>query len=290
MKSIANIIFGIIFVLIAINFIVSSSLILPLLSLILLIILFILFIKTANAGNRHVQQEQSLREELDCMIQKQKDFISTEKISVINKFASVAGHELKNPLASLKNIAYYLSKTNHNPDDKAKKMLGMLSSEIDRMDGMLNELSAISRCRRINKSSINVAELIETVVKTIPLNNNINVIKNIEPIEASIDPERYAQLIAHLITNARDAMPEGGELTISLSQQERYFIFSVQDTGCGMDEETCLHIFEPMFTTKTKVLGMGLTVVKEIVTMHNGTISVESEKNKGSLVKITLPL
>jgi signal transduction histidine kinase len=90
--------------------------------------------------------------------------------------------------------------------------------------------------------------------------------------------------------NAKDAMPEGGSITVSCKKLGDKVQIKVKDSGYGMDKETVERIFEPLFTTKTKGLGLGLAIVKEIIEAHFGQISVESEKGKGTTFEILLPV
>ncbi len=216
--------------------------------------------------------------------------ISDEKISVINKFSSIVSHELKNPLASLKNIAFYLTRAAKFEDERSKKMLDMLSSEIDRANQMINELLDMSRVKKIAKKPSQLNELIESSISEAALDGAIRVTRDISPIEAEVDPDRFKQIIMNLLTNARDAMPQGGEITVSLKAEKENAVIVFKDTGTGMEPDVLARIFEPLFTTKTKVLGFGLTLVKQIVAMHNGTIEAASEKGRGTTFHLILPL
>jgi signal transduction histidine kinase len=94
-----------------------------------------------------------------------------------------------------------------------------------------------------------------------------------------------------LITNARDAMPpEGGEIHVSAKKENNLCKIFVKDNACGMSEETLSHLFEPLFTTKLKGIGLGLPIVKEIIDAHQGKIIVTSKKNVGTTFEIELPL
>lgn len=213
-----------------------------------------------------------------------------EKLEPLSKFSSVVSHELKNPLASLKNIAYFLTKTADPANEKGKRMLQMLSGEIDRMDAMINRLSEISRVKRVNKTAANVAGLIEETLAAFNPGEAIQVTKELESFDANLDPDKFKQIVLHLLTNARDAMPQGGRIELSLKKAGENLALTVKDNGAGMDPQTLSQVFEPMFTTKTKVLGMGLTVSKDIVESHRGTITAQSQPGAGSVFTVTVPL
>ena len=116
----------------------------------------------------------------------------------------------------------------------------------------------------------------------------------LEPVE--MDPAQMQQTIMNLVLNARDAMPDGGKITLATSNckangtRVATVQFSVSDTGCGMDDETRAHIFEPFFSTKgIRGNGLGLATVHNIVAKHGGTIQVESAPDSGTRVVVRLP-
>jgi signal transduction histidine kinase len=212
-----------------------------------------------------------------------------ERVIVINKFASVVSHELKNPLSSLKNIAYFLNKTIKTDDERTQHMLSLLTTEIERLNRLITEMLDLSRVKKLTKVPSKLNELFEQAIAAVQFSDTIRLTKDLAPAEAVVDPERFKQVFVNLLTNARDAMPNGGDLSVTMSKRDHSIDILVKDTGTGMDPETLAQIFDPMFTTKTKVLGLGLTVAKEIVSMHNGTITAASEKGKGTEIRIVLP-
>jgi len=105
-----------------------------------------------------------------------------------------------------------------------------------------------------------------------------------------IDTKRMRRVFTNIIKNAIDAMPKGGELTIGSESTEDNVVFSISDTGEGMSKETLNRLWTPLFTTKAKGMGFGLTICKRFVEGHGGKILVESELGKGSTFKVTLPI
>ena len=229
----------------------------------------------AALKTKRAQMETTLAEIKDC----QRGLLIEEKISTIAKFASVMAHELKNPLSSLKNISYYLIKTVKSEDPKGKRMMEMLASEVDRANLMIGDFSDIARAKRISKAPAGVSELIEQTLSDYKFDPEIELSKEIEPgIEANIDPDRTAQLLKNLLKNAKDAIGQGqkGTIKVSLKKTDKFFEITVSDTGTGMDKETSEHVFEPLFTTKNKSIGLGLTVVKETAEAHGGKVELET--------------
>jgi len=108
--------------------------------------------------------------------------------------------------------------------------------------------------------------------------------------EVNIDPDQIQQVLVNVITNATDAMPEGGKLTIGAGEKERFLEVEIADTGGGIPQEAIGKIFDPLFTTKAKGIGLGLAVCKAIIDRHEGNIEVNSEIGKGTTFTIRLPL
>ncbi len=224
----------------------------------------------------------------------QQELLRSEKFATIGRLASTVAHELRNPLASLKNISYYLMKLGCIEDERAKHMLSMLSSDVQRANKIVTDLMDYSRMKKLVKSPIRMDEFISQVLDHHCRfeSSGVAIVRRLEPFTATIDADRMTQVIMNLINNARDAMPaEGGTVTVTACRTgEKQCEIVVQDTGGGMDEDTTAHLFEPLFTTKLKGLGLGLAIVKEIIDAHCGKIFVVSEKGKGTTVTMMLPL
>lgn len=248
--------------------------------------------KLLNLKVAFEERSQELEETLKKVQSIQKDLISAEKFAAIGRLSSSVAHELRNPLASIKNISYFLLKMGNYTNDKEKKMIQMLSDEVVRANKIITELLDYSKTKQINKLEIDIAVLIDKAIKSVPVAENIKVIEKAKSFIVLIDPDRMVQVLINLVSNARDAMPQtGGTITVSASKTEgNELIIKVTDTASGMSEETLSKLFEPLFTTKLKGIGLGLPIVKEIVELHGGTISVTSKLGVGTEFTILLPM
>ena len=237
------------------------------------------------------QRSQELEETLDKVQNIQQDLIKSEKFATIGRLASSVAHELRNPLAAIKNISYFLSKMGAYSDNKSKQMVNMLSSEVLRANKIITDLLDYSRTKKLNKLSVDIVTFINKVIPAVPVPTNILITKNLEKFDVVMDPDKITQVLINLITNARDAMPpEGGEINITTKKTATMCQIFIKDNACGMSEETLSHLFEPLFTTKLKGIGLGLPIVKEIIDAHQGKITVTSTKNVGTTFKIEIPL
>lgn len=237
------------------------------------------------------QQTKELEETLDKMRNIQQELLRSEKFATIGRLASSIAHELRNPLASLKNISYYLVKLGtFKTDEKAGQMLELLATDVARANKIVTDLLDFSRVRKLNKSPVKVDEFIVRFLDSVDFGKNFNIIRDLQAVQANIDPDKMTQVLINLLSNARDAMPDGGSITISSRKNSKHAVIHMSDNGVGMDEETVQHIFDPLFSTKTKGLGLSLAIVKEIVDLHMGKIIVLSAPGKGTTFEIYLPL
>lgn len=216
--------------------------------------------------------------------------LNAEKNKVIARFASVASHDLKNVLGGLSNIAYYLSKALKVENETQKKMLTLLSTEVNNLNTRIVDLLDMTRVKQLTKKSCNLRELI---IKAIEENKNdtINFETTLTDVKILADSQRITQVFSNIIKNSKDAMKNNGTISIVMNVDNDIVSISLKDTGIGMNQETLENCFDPMFSTKTaKAVGMGLTVAKQVVEMHNGTIDIDSIENQGTTINISLPV
>jgi signal transduction histidine kinase len=216
--------------------------------------------------------------------------LNNEKNKVIARFASVASHDLKNVLGGLSNIAYYLSKALKVENETQKKMLTLLSTEVNNLNTKIVDLLDMTRVKQLTKKSCNLKDIINKAIEENKIDTIIFETK-LEDVKILADSQRMTQVFSNIIKNAKDAMKNNGSINIVMNINNDIVSVSLKDTGIGMNQETLENCFDPMFSTKTaKAVGMGLTVAKQVVEMHNGTISVDSIENQGTTIDITLPV
>jgi len=218
----------------------------------------------------------------------------TERLSAIGRIAAHMAHEIKNPLASI-SVGIEFIYSSLPDEDPKKKHLGVILKEISRLDRLIKNLLSFARRPPLKRKRVNIKELIEEAIifhgqefkeRNIKLNLNIPEYE----IYAYVDEDQIKEVLENLIRNAMEAMPEGGELTISASEKSGGIIsIVVEDTGTGIEPSELAHIFEPFYTTKKGGSGLGLPIVHRIIEDHGGKISVESEKGKGTKFIIDLP-
>ena len=221
----------------------------------------------------------------------QEQLIRREKLAILGQMAGGVAHELRNPLGTISNAAYYLKMVLSDADETIKGYLEMISEEVRSSDRIITDLLDFSRTRIPDREEAAVSELVAEVLEKRPPPDNVEVATQIAPDlpPVYVDAHQIGRVLVNLVTNAYQAMPEGGALTISAQAEERQVALSVADTGCGISEENMAKIFEPLFTTRAKGLGLGLTVVKTLAEANEGSIEAESEEGKASVFTVRLP-
>lgn len=216
--------------------------------------------------------------------------LNIEKNKVLSKFASVASHDLKNVVGGISNISYYLSKTVKPESETQKKMLDLLATEVITLNNRITEVLDMTRVKQLTKSTCDLHSLITKAIEENKI-DGINFEQNLTSVKVYADPERMKQVFSNIIKNAEDAMKNNGTITITTTIEDQNVVITISDCGQGMNAETLENCFDPMFSTKlAKAIGMGLTVAQQITEMHNGKIDISSEEQKGTSVKITLPI
>jgi len=216
----------------------------------------------------------------------------SERLAAIGETAAMVGHDLRNPLQGISGAAYILrQKVGSEGDPEAIEMLGLIESSLDHADSIIKELLEYSREIRLEPTETNAKAVIEAAMQLVKVPGNIK-IKNLAGTTPSlqIDAAKTQRVFVNLIGNAVDAMPTGGELTITSVEDGRTLEVRLSDTGEGIPDEVMRNLWKPLKTTKPKGVGLGLAICKRIVEAHSGSIEVESILGKGTAFTIRLPL
>jgi PAS domain S-box-containing protein len=243
---------------------------------------------------------QKYSEKLEDMVAKrtrklqeaQAQLVRREKLAVLGQMAGSVGHELRTPLSTISNAAYYLNMVLGKPEEQIAEYLDIICSETRRAEKIIADLLDFSRTKSLNRQEIHVADVVTLVLeKHIPPNAIQVTIQIPDTLPAVVaDPVHVDQVLSNLVTNACQAMPQGGTLTISAHNDGDMVALDVSDTGSGIEPEHLDKLFEPLFTTKPKGIGLGLAVCKNLIEANGGAITVESALGKGSVFTVALPV
>jgi PAS domain S-box-containing protein len=236
--------------------------------------------------------EEMVAERTTALQMAQEQLLRQEKLAVLGQLAGGVAHELRNPLGVIANAVYFLNIVLAEADPVVIEYLDIIGSRVHEAENIVADLLNLSRVRPANREPVSLLELITEVLANHPPVEVIKVALNLPPNLSPIfvDRQQIQQVLINLVINAYQAMPHGGELGFSAEVDQRQIHLSVSDTGCGMPPQVMARIFEPLYTTKAKGIGLGLPVSKNLVEINQGQIEVTSQEGQGSTFTITLPI
>lgn len=254
-------------------------------NLIYLIITSTLFIAFTYLSLFLFEKGEDITNLYSIMKESKKDKLLFESLSKLT-------HELKNPISVCKG---YLEIIDKNGYQKAPKYLPIISSEIERSLSVINDFSSLGKLKELNKEEVDLQVLLEEIITILnPLfkKYNANIYLNVkQDIYLSLDYLRMKQVFVNILKNALEARKEEEPLNVLIEVKKslKAIKITIKDNGIGMDKNTLDRITEIFYTTKANGNGLGVVLSKEIIEMHNGTITYKSQKDKGTTVTITLP-
>jgi len=222
----------------------------------------------------------------------QAQLLVKERLAAIGRLSSSVGHELRNPLGVIGNSVYYLNMKLKDRDDNISKHLGILEREVRRSNKIISDLLDFSRARSPELRPGDINCLIRETLEDIKIPENITLdMDGMGDLPVFLfDADQIHQVIVNLISNALQAMTDGGTLSIRTGASGGFAVISFEDTGVGIPSEDLKKIFEPLYTTRAVGTGLGLSIVKGVAERHKGTITVESKAGEGAVFMVRLPL
>lgn len=223
-----------------------------------------------------------------------QEMVQNERLSAVGRMASTIIHDIKNPMGTLRVYAQVLKKKSGN--EESAKLADEMIRQVDRFVSMTQEILDFSRgVSSMNIEEVDFEELVESVLAFMEKDlekHNLALIRETDfKGKVKLDRDKLMRVFYNIIGNARDAMPEGGSITVSTIQSDGFIKIEFVDTGTGMPEEVKRKIFEPFVTHgKKHGTGLGMAIVKKIVDDHKGKIEIESELGKGTTIRIMLPI
>lgn len=242
--------------------------------------------------------ERELETAYEKLKETQAQLIQSSKMTALGELAAGVAHELSQPLTVVKGLSHNILRdfdASSAPYDK----LRLIAEASGKMELVIRHLKIFSRTDGPALTPVDLNRVIKdafVIAKEVLANSSIKVkmsLSEVPPVLGS--PNRLEQVVINLVTNARDAMQEGGTLEISTGMVERgrarLVRMSFRDSGCGIPKNLIGRIFDPFFTTKEigKGTGLGLSISYGIIKEHHGEITVESEQCKGTVFHVTLP-
>ncbi len=226
-----------------------------------------------------------------------KQLKAAERLAAIGQTAGMIGHDIRNPLQAIAGDLFLMKQEiDTSPDspckDNVQESLRSIQEQIDYINKIISDLQDYSRPLQPELSDVDLCVTIPRLLSTVPLPQDVEAYalcsKDLPMLR--LDVTFLKRVLVNLATNAIQAMPNGGKLTIRVFKKKDSVCISIQDTGIGIPDEIKPKIFQPLMTTKSKGQGFGLAVVKRLVEKMGGKIGFESELGKGTTFTLDFPI
>jgi signal transduction histidine kinase len=222
-----------------------------------------------------------------------------DQYTEIARLAGGLAHEIKNPLSTIRLnmelLAEDLEEAESPAGRRALKRVEIVRRECNRLQSLLDDFLNFAKVRRLQLEPSDLNHQIDDVLEFFApeaQDAGVEIVRYLDPElpRVMLDREAFRQALLNLIINAKQAMPDGGQLVIRTAAQGETVALYLIDTGCGMDQQTMERMFEAFFSTKPSGSGLGLPTTEKIIGAHGGRISVQSEVGHGTQFTIELPV
>ncbi|MGD0171846.1 MAG: ATP-binding protein [Halobacteriota archaeon] len=257
-------------------------------------------IERKNLEDQLMQYSEHLEE---LVAQKTAELKRAERLAAIGQMAAMVGHDLRSPLQAILNTIHLEKKQvdkleGHFAPSEAPEAqqlrdgLDKIKEQVAYMSSMVTDLLDFARTPSPKITRTSTEQLVNEALRRVVAPNNVVIEKKLDPSlpDLDVDPFLMRRALINIMSNALQAMPDGGTVCVMTKNNGQSASINVADTGMGIPRENIRKLFEPLFTTKSRGVGLGLAIVKSVIEAHGGTITVESDVGRGSKFCIALPL
>jgi signal transduction histidine kinase len=243
---------------------------------------------------RYQQTAEQLATANESLKEAEANVRRADRLAALGQLTAGLAHELRNPLGTMKTSAELLARNVEKDNEIAREMAGYIKDEVDRTNSLITRFLDFARPQHLKFEKGDIATMLDRAIARFDREKkvDVSVYKNyspdIPPVE--FDSELLERVIDNLVTNAAQASPPGGVVTVKTRCDDEMVEIAVIDRGSGIDPKNLESIFNPFFTTKPDGVGLGLAICSKIVDEHGGHLTVESTPGEGSVFHVLLPL
>jgi PAS domain S-box-containing protein len=238
--------------------------------------------------------ERRVRERTAALEAAHQELLRKERLAVLGRLAGGLAHQIRNPLGSISNAAFVLRRMlRGHPNPDVASSVEIILEEASHTNRIITQLLDNARARAPIPNPVSVSELFEQALARHELPENVQVVRNMtDDLPAvTVDIDQMIAALANLIENAFDAMENEGTLSLSAQVQDAdHVMLSVEDTGSGIAEEVQHALLEPLVTSKSRGLGLGLSTARTLIEAQGGTLEWTSTPGQGARFDLTLPV
>lgn len=212
--------------------------------------------------------------------------LKTEKLTAIGELSARIAHDLRNPLSVIKNVAEIIKLQYPSNDKRLQDHFAKLENSVQRMSHQIDDVLNFVRTTPLEKKITSVKEIVTKSIDDLDLPRDISIEQPLTDEKIDCDEQKIRTAISNILLNAIQAIDGRGVISIKISGYTKHITIDISDSGPGIPEDVLPHIFDPLFTTRQRGTGLGLSSCKNIIEQHGGKISV---KNRPTTFTITLP-
>jgi PAS domain S-box-containing protein len=223
----------------------------------------------------------------------QERLLASERLATLGQFSGSISHELRNPLGVIDSSVYYLKTKLKDADSKVLEHLERVKSSVSSSTAIIESLLNLTRMKEPQLGRLDLVAITTDAIATSKVLGAVNIVQDFPEQEVLVDAdgEQLRMAFKNIIKNAVEAMDDKGTLTVTVhSTPDKQAELSFTDTGPGIAKENLEKVFQPLFSTRAKGIGFGLSIVRMIIDKHGGKIEAKSEPGKGATIIIRLPL
>ena len=255
-----------------------------------ILITLLLGVSTQLITRRREYAEGLVLERTSQLVEAQAALVRNERLSAVGEMATVIGHELRNPLGAAINLLFLArGRLTEHDDPELDGYLNRMEREVTRAATLSEDLTAYMRERVPAFEHLHVGALVAEVLESTPPPAGIGVSVADHGVEVEADRAQLVQMLTNLVTNAYQAMPDGGSLGVKASESNGFVEIMLEDSGAGIDPADAEHLLDPFVTTKVTGTGLGLAIVKRLAEGHDGSVTLENGPTVGARATIRLP-
>jgi len=228
---------------------------------------------------------QQLRDAQDTLVR-------SEKLALLGQLASGVGHELRNPLGVMTNAVYYLRMVLKQSPATVHEYLDILQQQITLSEKIVTDLLDFARSKPPQRHAASAKRITSAQLERLGSTNGVSVHQDVPESlpPVLVDEVQIGQIVLNLLTNAMQAMEGKGRINIAAASRDGVLHYTVSDSGPGIPAENLEKVFEPLFTTKARGIGLGLAVSRALARANQGDLTVTSTPGSGAVFHLTMPL